>query len=287
VLRQILIDQLDVVLSCVEQPDQDIQALFERLHDISYAQALQDDIEEARADMAAMFDELGLDVNVPELRADMSQDDVAAAAAGFADELRRAEEAAPEPARARTRRELRAEERTRRHEQLRKDSLGAVYRRLVKALHPDLESDPAERERKGRIMQEVTATYGRRDLHALLQLELEWLEGAGDALRMSQEKLQAYTELLKEQAQELETEIESLRFHPRYTPLVSEGPFGLPMVVEGPREVERLDFEIEQIRSALERLSSTEPLDEVRSAIREYREAEKAARGGRRRYRIT
>ena len=47
------------------------------------------------------------------------------------------------------------------------------------------------------------------------------------------------------------------------------------MVIDGPRELERLDAVIVQIRSALERLSSRDALEEVRNAIREYRDSEK------------
>jgi hypothetical protein len=57
------------------------------------------------------------------------------------------------------------------------------------------------------------------DPHALLCLELEWIEGAGlDAAHLGAEKLRAHVELLKEQATELETECYRVRFHPRYTP---------------------------------------------------------------------
>jgi hypothetical protein len=278
VLRRILVEQLDDVLTHPEKPDPDLQALFERLHEVSYAQAVQDDMKEAQAGMAAFFDELGLDVGVPDLRADMTEEDAAAVAAQLAHELRRAEEsrdaATQNPRREKTARA--AEERARRHEQLRKDSLGAVYRRLVKELHPDLEPDPAERERKSRVMQDITAAYTRGDLHALLRLELEWLEPAGGSVaRLSLEKLRAYTGFLKQQATELEAEIQLLRIHPRYALLVVEGPFGLPMVIDGPGEVERLDATMEQIRSALERLSSNGALQEIRGAIREYRNSEK------------
>jgi hypothetical protein len=278
VLRRILIEQLDDVLTHVEKPDPDLQALFERLHDVSYAQALQDDMKEAQAGMAAIFDELGLDVEVPELRADMTEEDAAAAAAQLVEEIRRVEEsrdtAKQNPRREKTARA--AEDRARRHEQLRKDSLGSVYRRLVKELHPDLEPDPAERERKSRVMQDITAAYARGDLHALLRLELEWLDPAGsDVTRLSREKLRAYTKFLKQQATELEAEIQLVRLHPRYSPLVVDGSFGVPLVIDGPGEVERLDTIIEQIRSALERLASNEALQEVRGAIREYRDSEK------------
>jgi hypothetical protein len=279
VLRRILVEQLDDVLThLVEKPEPDLQALFERLHGVSYAQAVQDDIEEAQAGMAAIFDELGLDVEVPELHADMTEEDAATAAAQLAHELRRAEESR-DAAKQKPRHETTAraaEERARRHEMLRKDSLGAVYRRLAKELHPDLERDPAERERKSRVMQDVTAAYTRGDLHGLLQLEVEWLVPAsGAATALSGDKLRAYTAILKEQATELEAEIQLLRLQPRYAAVIVEGPFGAPMVVDGPREVERLDGMIAQIDSALKRLSSNEALTEVRGAIREYRDSEK------------
>ena len=65
-----------------------------------------------------------------------------------------------------------------------------------------------------------------------------------------------------------------LRLHPRYAALIVEGPFGGPMVIEGPREVERLDGMIAQIGAALQRLSSNEALTEVRGAIQESLDSE-------------
>jgi hypothetical protein len=47
------------------------------------------------------------------------------------------------------------------------------------------------------------------------------------------------------------------------------------MVVDGPREVARLDGVIAQIEAALQRLASNEALAEVRGAIHEYRVSEK------------
>jgi hypothetical protein len=80
---------------------------------------------------------------------------------------------------------------------------------------------------------------------------------------------------LKQQAAELTDEVQSLRLHPRYAALIVDGPFGFPVVIDGPREVERLDTLIAQVRSAFERLSSRDALEEVRGAIREYRDSEK------------
>lgn len=79
--------------------------------------------------------------------------------------------------------------------------------------------------------------------------------------------MRAYTEFLKHQATEREVETQMVRLHSQYPALVVDGPFGLPMVIDGPGEVERLDTVMEQLRSALERLSSNEALKEVRGAI--------------------
>jgi hypothetical protein len=156
VLRAILIEQLDDILAHVDLPDPDLQALFERLHGIAYAQAVQADLDEVRSGMAATFDELGIDVSLPELRAGMSEEDIAVAAAKLADGLRCAEEAQSDDERdcRKTKWELREEDRARRFAQMRKDSIGVVYKRLVKVLHPDLESDAAERQKKIRPLPE-------------------------------------------------------------------------------------------------------------------------------------
>lgn len=280
VLRAILAEQLDDILMHVDVPDPDVQRLFERLHGIAYAQAVQDELEEVRSGMAAMFDELGVDVDLPELRADMSEEEIASAAAQLAHDMSRLEaRSGAEPHRRKTKRELREEERAQRLAQMRKDSIGAVYKRLVKALHPDLERDDVERQKKIGMMQEVTAAYARSDLHTLLRLELQWIDSAqADTARLTDEKLRAFTELLKEQAAELEAECHDLRFHPRYAALIVDGPFGLPRMIHGPSEAARLDGVIEQIRSAIERLASSQALQEVRGAIQEYRQAQKARR---------
>lgn len=280
-LRRILKEQLDDVLASVTSPDADLLALFERLHGTGYAEAIQAQLEEARSGMAAIFEELGVNVEVPDLHPDMSDEDLAAAAAQLAEGMRQADEqehrdeVASSPRK--TKRAWREEERARRFEQLRKDNIGAIYKRLVKVLHPDLEPDPTEREKKSRVMQDITAAYRRGDLHALLRLELEWIEGAGlDAVRLGAEKLRAYTELLKQQASGLEAECDQLRFHPRYAPLLVEGPFGAPMLIDGPREAAALDELIESLRIDVERLGSDEALTVVRETLRAYREVREA-----------
>jgi len=136
-------------------------------------------------------------------------------------------------------------------------------------------------------MQQVTAAYARTDLHALLCLELKWIEGAGrDAARLGAEKLRARVELLKEQASELEAECYELRFHPRYAPLIVDGPLGLPILIDGPREAARLDDLIESLRINVERLGSDGAINVIRETLRVYRAARQAGERAVRRPRI-
>lgn len=282
VLATLVADQLDDILMHDEAPDQELRELFEKLHGMAYAEAAQQEVEGVRSEMAAVFAELGLDVDVPDLRVGMSEEEIAATAAEMMDQLRRSTEAHVQgrPEHRPSKREQRAEERRRRFEEMQKAGIATVYRRLAKALHPDLERDADLRTRKSTLMQEVTAAYARRDLHTLLRLELEWIDGEqADPARRGDETLSVYTELLKQQITELEAECVELPLHPRYQSLVAAGgPFGQLVVLDGPAEVRRLDLVIEGLGVALERMITGNAWQEVRGAIREYREAQRVER---------
>ncbi len=87
-------------------------------------------------------------------------------------------------------------------------SIREVYRKLASALHPDRESDPAERIRKTGLMQRVNQAYDKKDLLLLLelQLELEHIDAASIA-NLSEDRLKHFNKILKEQLAELEQEI--------------------------------------------------------------------------------
>lgn len=287
VLRTVLTQQIDEILAYVPTPDADIAALFHRLHGVSLAEAVQSSVDDARSEIANFFDEIGLDMEVPDLRPDMTEAEVAESAAQTVEGLRQAYEAQLErdSRRQKTKRELReqqrAAERAARREQARKISVGAIYKRLVKALHPDLEPDLSVRERKSAVMQQVTTAYAANDLPSLLRLELEWIDGAGaDATRQADETLNAYAEVLREQAAELRNAIMELPFQPRYASLVeADNPYGVAFVGDGPAEVSRLDMLIENLTASIERLCDARAaLHVVRGLIREYRQHERESR---------
>jgi hypothetical protein len=87
-------------------------------------------------------------------------------------------------------------------------ALRTLYRQLASALHPDRETDPHEQLRKTALMKEANAAYERRDLLALLQLQLRADLADGDKVAtMAKEKLAAMTALLKERVAVLNREL--------------------------------------------------------------------------------
>lgn len=277
-LKTILAEQLDQVLAQDVAPDDDIKHLFEQLHGVSLDEFARRQIAEARSSMAEMFADLGIDVDVPDLRADMSEEEMAAAAAQMADSVREADEAtADRPKRRQTKREVREEARIRDLEDTRKTTLGAVYKRLAKRLHPDLEQNPDLRDRKSALMQEVTAAYSAGDLLALLRLESEWVDR--DGTQLTDDTLVAYNRTLQEQVTALEYALAELPYTPRYQSLTrTNGPFGMPQFIDGPEEVRRLDFVISELGAGLARMEAGAAYEEVRGVIDDYRRANRVGR---------
>ena len=281
VLREILMSQLDEILAHAEAVDDDLRALFERLHGSNMKDVEDEQLQEARSEMEAMFADMGIDVDLSGFHPGMTETDVAAKAANLIDELKRqatAAEARANPNRRKTKREQREAERLACAEEARKVSIGSIYRQLAKVLHPDLEQDPAQRQRKSDLMQQLTAANANQDLHTLLRLQLEWIhrEETGVA-RLTDERLDAYNLVLKEQVAQLEMELAELPLHPKFEPLVEDlGPWGARVRTDGPAEARRLDAVAEGLKGALDSLQTPHALTHVRELIREQRAADKA-----------
>jgi hypothetical protein len=280
VLRTILTEQLKEILDGADAVDDELRALFEELHIGDLAQVEEDALQEARASIEAQFADVGLDVDLSGFHPGMSEEDVAVKVAEMEDQIRRQTEEARgrgRPGQRRTKRELREEARIRQVEELRKGTIGAIYRRLAKVLHPDLEQDADLRRRKSTLMQELTAAYASSDLHTLLRLELEWIHHEeSDVARLTDEKLDAYRQLLKEQVAQLEMALFELPQHPRYQPLVGlEGPFGVVVQFDGPAKVLGLEFVIASLGDSVARLQAGNAWPEVCEIIRARRMADR------------
>ena len=93
-------------------------------------------------------------------------------------------------------------------------SVREIYRKLASHLHPDRETDPAERERKTALMQRVNQAYADNKLLDLLQLQLEVEQIDPEHIAgLSEERLKHYNRVLAEQLSELQMEVDAVQGH--------------------------------------------------------------------------
>lgn len=93
-------------------------------------------------------------------------------------------------------------------------ALRTIYRKLASALHPDRESNPAERVRKNALMVRVNAANDRKDLLSLLRLQLEIDQiDPSSVAAMAQDKLRGINRMLKSQLKDLQTEYREVTGH--------------------------------------------------------------------------
>jgi len=128
------------------------------------------------------------------------------------EQQRQAEE--QRPRRKKTARQLAREQREKEEESKISQSIRAVYRQLVGALHPDRETDPEEHQRKTDLMQKVTVAYKNRNLLQLLELQLTVEQIDQNAIdSINEDRLNHFNKILQRQSLELKQEIEEVELH--------------------------------------------------------------------------
>lgn len=87
-------------------------------------------------------------------------------------------------------------------------SIRAIYMELVKELHPDREQDEEVRAIKEEQMKQLTEAYKKKDLSALLTMQITWLQESVkvNPSELSDLVLKGYNKVLKTQLAKLEEE---------------------------------------------------------------------------------
>ena len=81
-----------------------------------------------------------------------------------------------------------------------KQSVRDVFRKPASVLHPDRETDPAERHRKNALMQRANVAYAADDLLGLLELQFEIAQVDEGSLDLQgEEQIKQYNKLLTRQ----------------------------------------------------------------------------------------
>lgn len=186
---------------------EDLKPLYDNYSGQNYDAAAQEGNEMASELLKSMFEqEFGMELDDDEF--DFS--DPEGTAARLAEKMQEQQKQPPESRsrRKKSAKQLAKEAREQEEEVNISKSIQAVYRQLVAALHPDRESDPAERERKTELMQKVTVAYGKRDLLQLLELQLSVEQIDQSKINnIAEDRLKHYNKILQSQLEELQQEV--------------------------------------------------------------------------------
>ena len=142
-------------------------------------------------------------------------------------------------------------------------SIQEIYRKLATALHPDRETDPAERERKTALMQKVNVAYGNKDLLQLLELQLQ-VEQIDQAHvnNIAEDRLKHYNKILKDQLQQLQQEVQGIemtwRMQLNLPPFAQVSPKGL--IDQLQNNIRQLKREVAKVKSDLHTFQDIELL---------------------------
>ncbi len=215
VLCGMLADLCDELLQA--GPDAELEALHDKHSEVSRDEMRQQDMELAEAmatdvfgaDIVAGHDAKDFDDLMRHVHAKVGERvEVEARSREEAAAARRAKRGRPTKAE-------QAAERKAQAAQEASQSVREIYRKLASALHPDRETDPAERDRKTSLMQRANHAYERKDLLGLLglQIELEHID-VDHLASVPDTRIGHYNEVLREQLEALE--VEQLEFAERY-----------------------------------------------------------------------
>ena len=261
--------------------DIDLREVYNTVHGVGYAQDERKAIAAARAALAQMFAEAGLEADFSELDSAISEAEFMARAEALIARVRKMKEAEAEAAHcAEHGRHASEDDDLRADEEFRKRSTANIYKQLARVLHPDLERDTERRMKKVQLMQELTVAYRQNDLHTLLRLQMEWIENeGGDIQRLTEERLGVYNDILEGQVEGLEKRLRDLVFHPRYRPIVVVNQ-GLTRVINGPEKARDLDDRIAAIERCIPLMQAAKTADDVRAASIRLNSAQDAGDGG-------
>lgn len=119
-----------------------------------------------------------------------------------------------------TKKQLKKEAEQAAQQEMQSKSFNMVYKQLARVFHPDLEQDVTQKPFKEELMKKLTSVHEKKDLHALLALEMEWLvNSSGQLQTKSDEQITLYNAMLRDQIKKLEKSIEALSFDAKYYPM--------------------------------------------------------------------
>ncbi|MDP1648298.1 MAG: J domain-containing protein [Rubrivivax sp.] len=264
-VADILLGQVSELLA--DGPDDELVRLHDKYSDVSFEEAQREDLDLAQAMAGSIF---GVDLG--DDHGATTAEELAQRIAEKVRAAKQAEQAQP-PARGR-RKSAKAAAREAQREQAAQGasrSLREVYRLLASELHPDRETDAAQRARKTALMQQVNQAYAAGDLLALLELQLRIEQIDPGALAgLAQDRLAHYNLVLQQQLQRLQDELDEVR-----TPFVMGLGGRVPREFTPDLVLQGLAADVHQLRTTLRHIETDlvalQDIKVLKNSLRHYR----------------
>ncbi|CAN5351376.1 hypothetical protein BH20BAC1_BH20BAC1_22730 [soil metagenome] len=271
ILKNFFTLQLNEILCFEEKIDEELEKIFEKINGISSGEVADLEFEIIKGEMEEMFESFGFDMDLEDFKKDMTTEEMMGKINSMEEELQRQEEIrnSKKSARKKTAKQLQKEEKQKELEEARSKNISSIYKQLAKALHPDLEQEEDLKQEKEALMKRLTIAYNSRDLHSMLNLEMEWIhKEEQDIAKLSSDKLAVYNQVLKEQVLDLEQQKFALMQHPRYNPLRRYSGFSLKSIhVNLPLEKRKLEDTVRSIKESIDILKGKHALKEIKTII--------------------
>lgn len=205
-------DELYELLEVNGYEDKDVVKLYEKYVGSSVADLA--DSDESRETMSLLSEMLGFEVDMKEVMEKGESQYIA----DHQDEILKnlheklhAEENETDPhdaSKKKSSKQLAEEKKIKQENKLLASDARAIYMRLMKKMHPDLERDEAKKKIKTEVTKKVTEAYKNKDFFSLLKLQIEHLEeGDNDAEHLADDMLKRYNKILKRQLEEMKVRI--------------------------------------------------------------------------------
>ncbi len=217
-LKNIVLDKIQNIIelgSFNMSEDTVIKEIVEDLENVNFDEIKLAKINDLKDEMIEKFHDEGIDIDLSSFSDEDNQEDIMRK---FAEAFARAQENAGDEfeEKPKSKKQLDLEEKEKKLEALQKQGLSGIYKQLAKVLHPDLEQDLNLKKDKEKLMKKLTTAYDNKDLHTLLQLELEWMSGNSAKKEQTEDQLKIFNALLKQQVNELKSEIDMAFENPKY-----------------------------------------------------------------------
>lgn len=151
-----------------------------------------------------------------------------------------------------------------------KQSVRDIFRKLASALHPDRETDPAERARKTALMQRANIAYDANDLLGLLelQLEVEQIDQAG-LDNLGDDRIKSYNKILQGQIDDIRIDIMAFEMALAFDMGIIPGDHKFPNLLMRDLRDEIADMrtDVKELEADLQRFAD---IKKLKAWLREY-----------------